>query len=203
MQDSSLSLKQVILDISSMRNFAAKLLKEENTYNKILEYLIFKNIYYDEDAHLPLIKDIIKELNITYGKFKKELLKLYSELIDQDYENPKIPFCFSEVEYFFSLQSYGIYAHFTAKHLRHIPRVGEAVDIPYFRAKLGGDYFFVEKINHEFYDGKHVIYITLKRGFYNKYWHIRKDEAQLKREIGLHDFYELEDFQLQEKLGFR
>lgn len=201
MYNTSLSLKRVILDIGSMRKFAVELLKEENSYNPILEYLVSKDIYYDEDAELPLIKDIIKELNITYSKFKKELIKLYYELIDQDYFDPKIPFYFNEVEYFFSLKRFGKYAHFTVKKLKHIPRVGETIEVPYFKAKLGGDYFFVERITHELQDGKQVIHFSLKCGFYNLFWHFRKDEAELKREFGLHDLYELSDYELQRKLG--
>ncbi len=201
MYDSRLSLKQVILDISSMRKFAAKLLKEENSYNPILEYIISRNIYYDEDAKLPLIKDILKELNITYSKFKKELIKLYYELIDQDYFDPKIPFYFDEVEYFFSLKSFDKYAHFTVKELKHVPRVGEVVEVPYFRAKLGGDYFYVERITNEFWDGKQIVHFSLKRGMYNLYWHIRKDEAEIKREVSLNDLFDLEDYELQKKLG--
>ena len=110
-----------MLDISSMRNFAKKLLDEENSYNQILEYLTSKNIYYDDDEPLPLIKDILTELNITYGKFKKELIKLYYDLIEQDYYNPKVPFYYNEVEYYFSLKGFNsTYAQFYVKELKYL-----------------------------------------------------------------------------------
>lgn len=36
-----------------MRKFAAILLKEENSYNLVLEYLLSKDFYYNEDSKLP------------------------------------------------------------------------------------------------------------------------------------------------------
>ena len=201
MKENTLSLKQVILDICSMKNFAKKLLEENNSYNSILEYLILQDFYYDEDKHMPTIKEMILELNYTYSKFKKEVFRLYYDLIDEDYEEKYDLFYMNEVEYHFSLKSYNEYAHFSIKNLKEIPRVGEQIHIPFFNAKLNTRYFYVEKIEHELIDGKQIINIHLNNGFYNLFWHFRKDEAEVKREVSFHDLIHLPEYSLKEKLG--
>jgi len=177
MKNETLSLKQVILDISSMGNFARKLLKKQNSYNDIIEFLITKNLYYDEDSIMPTIKEIIQELNYTYGKFKKELLRLYNDLTEHDIYNDEAIFDINDVEYHFTLKSFGKYAYFKLNKLPAIPKVGENVYIPFFYAKLESRYFYVKDIRHNFKDGKQIVNIRLEEGHYNLYWHFRKDEA--------------------------
>lgn len=201
MKENTLSLKQVILDICSMRNFAKKLLKENNSYNNILDYLIKQDFYYDEDKPMPTIKEMLQELSYTYTNFKKEVFRLYFDLIDEDYEEKYDLFYMNEIEYRFSIKSYDNYAFFTIKTLNEIPRVGETIEIPFFNAKLQSTLFYVERVKHEFQDGKQIIYIFLKNGLYNLFWHYRKDEAELKREVSIHDLIHLPEYTLQKKLG--
>jgi hypothetical protein len=85
---------------------------------------------------------------------------------------------------------------YTIKHLPVVPRVGENFTIPYFRAKVGSDWFYARSIEHQFEDNKQIIYIRLSDGRYNLFWHLRKDEAYLKEEISTHDDYSGEDYEL-------
>ena len=56
----SISLKQVILDISSMRYFTIQLLDKGKPYKFLLKYLLEKYNYYDEDSSLGTIKEILR-----------------------------------------------------------------------------------------------------------------------------------------------
>jgi len=71
------------------------------------------------------------------------------------------------------------------------------VKIIYLKLQL----FSSKKNAYEFHECILVVNFFLKDGEYNSYWEWRKDKADLKGEIGFHDLYSLEDFQMQEKLG--
>jgi hypothetical protein len=61
--------------------------------------------------------------------------------------------------------------------------------------------FHVSKIDHEFENGRQVITIHLKQGFYNLFWHFRLDEAEERMEIDFRDRLEKTDYQLKKELG--
>ena len=70
-----------------------------------------------------------------------------------------------------------------SNHLPVIPRVGETVEIPFFRAYLDNTWFHVEKVRHEFTDTGQEVEIFLLPGEYNLYWHYRKDKAEEEGEL--------------------
>lgn len=81
-----------------------------------------------------------------------------------------------------------------------VPRVGENIDIPFFKAYLDTTVFYVESISHELNDQLHEINIHLKRGYYNLFWHYRKDKAKETNELRSKDLIELDDYDLKNKL---
>jgi len=197
--DKKISSSGLILDISSMRNFARKLIGKGKRYDDLLEFLVENNYYYDEDIPIPQIKEIQEHLNIPYTKLRKQLLEIYNDLIDSAYDDG---FHFNELEYFFSMSYLGEYLSLTIKNLPVAPRVGENIEIPFFKEKLGTRSFHVESIEHELDDGKQCIYVRLKYGRYNRFWDIRKGEADLKREFTFEEQMEFDDFDKKKKLGF-
>lgn len=182
-----------------MRNFARKLIGKGKDYDDLLEFLLMNDYYYDEDLLFPKMKDIQEQLNIPYTKLRKQLLKIYNELIEASYEDG---FNFKELEYFFSMSYLDEYISFSIKNLPVTPRVGENIEIPFFKEKLGTRNFYVESIQHELGDGKQCIHVRLKNGRYNRFWDIRKGEADLKREFTFKEQLELNEFNMKEKLGF-
>ena len=109
----------------------------------------------------------------------------------------------NEVEYIFGLKHYDEYLSIRIDNIPIMPRVGENVTIPFFKAYIGTDLFYVESIHHEFEDGRQSIYIKLNSGLYNLFWHFRKDEAIEKEELAFNDFYKLHDYELKRKLGVK
>lgn len=190
----------LILDISSMRNFARKLIGKGKGYDDLLEFLVANDYYYDDDVSLPRMKDIQEQLNIPYTKLRKQLLEIYNDLIDFAYEGG---FHFNELEYFFSMSYFDQYLSFTIKNLPVAPRVGENIEIPFFKERLGTRNFYVESIEHELGDGKQCIYVRLKDGWYNRFWDIRKGEADLKREFTFEEQIKFDDYDKKKKLGYR
>jgi hypothetical protein len=190
----------MIRDIQSMKSYAMKFLQKGKEYDQLLSYLL-KDDFCGEDSHMPDIKGITKELKLNYSKFKRLLNLIYEEII-ADYDHI---FEFNEVEYVLAFENYHNREKkiktITVKSFPFLPRIGESVELPYFNEYLGTTCFFVEKIHHQMMDNKLCIFISLKGGFYNLYWHWRKDEAELKHELPVMDFFRLEDWELKKELG--
>lgn len=201
MKGESLSSNQMILDIASMRSQAQKLENREVDYNSVLQAIIKDDIYYDDDLEIPSIKQLGLQLNLSYDKVRRYIRKIYDDLTSED--GCKLPFEFKEVEFSIGVNGFNGYVHFIAKSLPMVPRVGESFCVPYFKAILGTDHFFVETIQHYLEDQRQVVHIQLKAGFYNAYWHYRKDKALEEGEIGFTDIYNKSEFQLKQMLGVK
>lgn len=108
---------------------------------------------------------------------------------------------FKEVEYWFNARSYKGDVSFCTPNLNVVPRVGEEVQLTSFQALLGNTQFYVSSITHRFESGKQIITVFLDQGFYNKYWHFRKDKAVEEGEITTDDYYLKHDVLIKQKLG--
>jgi hypothetical protein len=197
--EEKLSSKQMILDIASMRSRAIELLNKNKRYNPLLKALTEKDFYYDDDQPLPGLKELANLSGLKYDKVRRYLKEIYHDLVLDD-EAERL-FKYKEVEYFFSVKGYQEYIYFTSDSLPVVPRIGEMITVPYFKAYLKTDYFHVEDVRHTLQDGKQVIDISLKVGSYNLYWHFRKDQAEEEGEISILDMIHLSDTQLKKKLN--
>lgn len=190
------STKGMILDISSMRSRAIRLLDKKNDYNDLLEALTNVD-YYNDDIGLPSVKELSEKTRIDYNKIRKQIRSIYDDLCNGDLDQ-EIPFEFKEMEIQFSLQ--GIYQsqYFSTSYLSVIPRIGDTIEVPFFKELIGTSYFHVANITHRFSDQKQEIFIQLETGSYNSYWKLRKDRALMTREISLQDYFIKNDYELQE-----
>lgn len=198
--ETRLSSKDLTLDITSMHRFAEQLLGKGKDYEDLLKFLLSKDYYYDENISLPTLKELQEELGIAYPLLRKQLSRIYEDIMN--YEENGLDFSINEVEYILSIHYFENYISFKLNHLPVVPRVGEQMHIPFFRAGIGMSSFYVSSINHYLDDKKQSIHLTLKVGTYNQAWHFRKDEAYLKGEVSLKEYYSNNDFELVEKLGF-
>ena len=198
-KDIKLSSKQMLLDIRALNSIAARLLGGGKPYEHLLKVLLDMNYYYDDEAELPFLKALAKMTSLSYGKIRIQLRQIYNDLVFDEAQEPLIKNHKTTVV--FELKHRGRYAHFKVENLAFIPRIGESVNIPFFKAYLDNQMFFVENIYHYFNDREHEIHIGLKAGTDNLYWHIRKDKAQEEMEVGLLEFFHLNDCQLKDRLG--
>ncbi|MBN2835294.1 MAG: hypothetical protein JXR48_10040 [Candidatus Delongbacteria bacterium] len=191
--------KDVIYDISSMREFAKQLLGCNKEYEEFLKYILEKDYYYDEDLQLPTIKQLEQETGLKYTTIRKYVQSIYRDLHDSD----NLDFFIYQTEYTFYMRYFDKRASVTLKRLPVIPRVGEQIDIPFFRTKVGTTSFFMDEIYHHLSEKKQEITFYLKPGRFNHYWKIRKDEAILKGEINRDEYWDHMDFDAKEKLHLR
>jgi hypothetical protein len=188
-----LSSVQMILDIASMRKQAMKLLDEDREYRHLLKIITAKDYFYDEDLHIPSVKELAQLSGLAYDKVRKQVRDIYTDLVL--HESAKT-FDVVDLEYWFYVKGYKNRLSFTVNTLPVIPRVGEQIRMPYFKAYLDTDYFFVEEVWHKMEDQKQIIEIKIAEGWYNLYWHFRLDQAVEEGEVNLEDKYTMKDYEL-------
>jgi hypothetical protein len=194
------SSKGMLLDIFSMRSRAIKLMEKENNYSSLLKVLTETDDYYDDDIPLPTIKELSERTGITYHKVRKQIEDIFTDLSDS-FSKDSQPFLFPKKEIIFHLRTWHGSKMMLAEHLDYIPRVGEEVFVPFFRESLGSEKFYVSQISHKLTDEVQRIYITLNSGWYNLYWHIRKDQALENHEISFSDYlYKKTDTEIKDEL---
>ncbi len=201
MKDDSMSTKEMLMDISSMKQKALLLAENGKAYTDLLKDILARDLFYDEEASMPSIKELSQSTGLKYGKIRKYIEAIYQDLI-LDHEARPL-FTFSKVRYELLIRGWRKDKFMTleADQLPVIPRVGEGISLPFFSAYMENSNFFVEKIDHRFEEDTQIIKIWLRVGSYNSYWHYRKDKAKEEYEVGLMDFYHLEEHELKKKLG--
>jgi hypothetical protein len=192
--------KEIARDLISMQKFLPGFLKLGKDYNDIIEYYLSLDLD-NEDTHYPSINELQVKLGISYSVLRRKMFQLYEDLSHHD--NLGIDFSIKKIEYVFWLEYFDKRAYITINDLPIIPRVGEEIRFPFFRAMVGTEYFHVRKIDHEFDDTKQSINIILGSGEYNLFWHFKKDEEYERGNISWEDHYSSKDYQLKRKLGLR
>jgi hypothetical protein len=81
-----------------------------------------------------------------------------------------------------------------------LPREFEQVNFPFVKAKVGTDFFWVNRIQHEITENRTNIVVWLKGGILNKYREYVLDKALFQGWIGLMDVYHKHDIQIDNEL---
>lgn len=193
----TITSKRIMIDILSIFDQVYQEYKKDHEFSLLLEFLKEKDFLNDDDIPFPTMKVISEKLGIESTEVRKKLLKLYDKLFD--YENGLV-LDFSNVEIHFSLKYFDQFGFFSCKELKYLPRIGENITIPFLRAKLGTDYFYVESIRNRFEGTTHFIEYKLNPGYYNSYLYNMRHKAVEEDKISLKEFYILGEFGLKRKL---
>jgi len=181
------------MDILSMRNYTSQLLGLGKSYDEFLRFILDL-----EEYHYPMIKELSQKTEIPYSQIRTYLLKIYRDLMDVENEDLKLPL--DEVEYELSIEGLEKNVYLNLKNFPVLPRVGEHVVIRLFSEYLGNSHFYVSDIVHSMEDNKQVIFISLKKGFYNPYWRLRLAKAEETGEISIEENYKTPEYLLKKKL---
>jgi hypothetical protein len=197
METFTITPKGMIRDILSQINFAYQLKNKGKDYDALLSVLLS---YEDRDGY-PTINELTKKLAVSYSVFKRLVSELYDDLCNI-YENG-IDYSITKNQYIFSLNWLGSYAQVKLQNLPVCPRVGETVQLPFFREKVGTDNFFVKSIIHYFSDEIQTIYFHLAVGQYNVFWNHFRDEEYARGRMKPDEYSELSESKIRGKYGFR
>ncbi|QKJ63339.1 hypothetical protein [Flavobacterium sp. M31R6] len=193
----SISTKQILIDLLSIKDQVKKLFENQKEFNSLVTYLCAKDYYNDDNIPFPTLKEIEIGTGLNSNQLRKQLLRIYEDLFNYD---PIYNLEFNETEYVFYLNYNKVYGSFTLTKIMNLPRIGENVTIPFLKAKVNTDYFYVDDIRHYFEGNTQRIDIYLLAGSFNSYWYNRKHQAVEENEISFRDLYDLYDFQLKKLL---
>jgi hypothetical protein len=192
------SPKQIIKDVMTMRNLVISMLDKTKKYYPLFKILTDKDYYNDEDLAYPNIKQLSEWTGLSYQSTRNLLVKGYKEIYLMTYDHPVQ---INSVKYIFYIKGFDNSINLNFSNLPVIPRIGEAINIYHFKALVGTDYFFVDDIQYEFNDQTQLIYLWLKTGSYNLYWHFKKHQAIEEGKLSTNNLFDLHDYQLRDKLG--
>ena len=193
-----ISIKQVLVDLISIMPQIVNEFSDNEKYKTLIDFLSTKDYYNDEDLPYPTLKQIEAETGIKSYHLRKQLKEIYDKLFDYEYD---YVFNFDDAIIMFHAEYFKRYATIKCNNLKNLPRIGENITLPFFRAKIGTDYFYVDDIRHHFESNKQIIEVQLKGGYFNSYWYYRKHKAFELGEIGIMESFNLYEHQMKERLG--
>jgi AraC-like DNA-binding protein len=199
MYQETLSTREVLHDLTMMGSSLVTLLNKGKEYDKIIRYIIDNKFYYNLYQSIPL-KKLAQEMGFSYQTFQNLIHQIYRDALDYETEY-RIEI--KDVEYQITLDGFKHTAYLILKSLPILPRIGEEVQIAFFKTFVGEEYFYVKNIRHELYDNQQVISIHLEGGHYNKWWHYRRDEAIEKGEVDEIEAWFSSDRSLKKEIGVR
>lgn len=195
-----LSVKRAFLDLLFIKIQLKGLFSDIEKYNQLIEFMLSKE-FLDFDEPIPSLKQISFNLNLKPHTLRKLIHDLYNDVftLEKDrYLN------FGKAEIYFDLNYFeNDRGYFQCKNISFIPRVGENITIPFLKAQVGTDYFYVDSIRHRLDSNIQSIYISLKSGNYNKYFHFEKHKAYERGIINTRDLFYKHDLSLKDKMGLR
>ncbi len=194
------SIKRAFLDLLFIKIQIKEIYKDYEKYKQLIEFMLSKD-FLDYDEPIPSLKQIGIELNLKPHTLRKLIHDLYKDIFDVEKNNF---LDFSNTEIYFDLSYFeNDRGYFQCKNLKHLPRVGENITIPFLKAQVGTDYFYVERIRHTFDENIQRIDITLKSGFFNKYFHYQKHRAYELGMISLNDFFSKHDLSIRDQMDLK
>mgnify|MGYP001953869899 CR=1 FL=1 len=170
-----------------------RIFKNNEKYKNLIQFIFSKDFLNNHDIKLPTIKDISNSIGLSSTKVTKLIKELYDEFFESK-------LTFSKVEIIYYIKYLDNYLQLEFSDLKFIPRVGEQINIDFIKAKIGTGMFYVDKVSHTFENDVQRIYITLRSGLFNSYFHFKKSKAYEQREISFDDYYSGDDYQIREKI---
>lgn len=191
------SVKQALLDLLYVDVHLPKVAKDHPKLGPLIKFIVNHKSLIDDDIPYPSIKEASQAINMRYDKVRKQIQQLY-DLMFPFMGHPYLRFSKVKYELYFS---YFNYKHYMLIDQFPVPlRVGENLTMPFLKAKLQTDRFYISSIRHHFEKDIQKIEVDLKGGDYNLFWHYRLDEALEKREIAPFAIYDKEDYILKREI---
>ncbi|MBK8482805.1 MAG: hypothetical protein IPL31_00220 [Saprospiraceae bacterium] len=189
-----------IFQCLSIMPMYSKILLEQNSdkpYSDFLSWLIDKNFYKGQNEKIT-IKRISADFRTETVKITKWIKEIYEQIFDLNYDKPElfqsngVPVCLY-LKYFDS--SCYFYTSFPV-----LPREFETIRYPFTKAKVGTNLFWVKRVEHEFEEGTAKITLSLEAGYINKYREFALDKALFQGRIHYTDVFELQSYELDDKI---
>ncbi len=186
-----LTSQGMIYNLKSMRGFAANFIGNGGNYDELLKAII------ESDSTLTP-KILAKQLNITVDKCRFQIRKLYNDIIEN---KEGVTFKFNKSKVYLNFKHRDIFHFIEVEKLPIMPRVGEQIEVPFLMEYFDNHIFYIDSIHHKLENDFQVIDIHLTGGYYNLFWHWRRDKAYLTNEFPSSILYGGDELKLQKAMG--
>lgn len=177
MRDNTYSSVDIKLAVMEMPILSQRLIGVGKPYEKLL--LAILEIDRESNERLPTDKKMIQELAIKPHFFRKRLRQIYDDLYELLSDENKAQMIIGEVEHHISYHRDGKGFYFVTR-LPVTPRLGDSLNLDFFRPIDGNGYYYVSRIYHRITESKQVIDIILGSGFHNSYSVFRDDKEEME-----------------------
>lgn len=168
----------------------------DKLYSEFLKWLIAEDFYNNRGERIT-IKKIATDFKTDTARVTKWIKEIYADIFGLNYDKPEL-FLTSGTKVCLYFSYYDDSCTFWAS-LQVIPREFETVRFPFVKAKVGIDFFWVKKVEHEITD-ESMVTIWLQGGFVNKYREFALDKALFQKWIHFMDVHHKNDFELDDEI---
>jgi hypothetical protein len=180
MKDETLSFKDLIFAIQAMRKQAMTFLNIDKPYNKLLEIILTKNYYDENEDHSFSGKELQSLTGLSQQKIKIFLEQIHHDIFDKAFDDTQL-FNFQNVIYDFYVKGWKKSITFKG-FIPVLPRIGDYCEFPFLKAiNQGMNRFYVSNIQHQFTDTTQYIVLWLDSGIYNSYTKFKEDKDNFER----------------------
>ncbi len=190
--------RELILGLSSMPKWSAILLQNnDKPYKAFLEWLL-ANDFLKSQPNNTKVKTLSDSSGFNYPKVTKWLREIYDDILKLNCDSPDL-FKEEGIKHEFYACNYDDNVNFTI-WLPVTPRLHEACEFRFLKAKLGTDQFWVSHVSHVIGNDETVISIWLKGGFVNYYREMLVHRAMFEGQMGFSQALFDYDFKVDEEL---
>ncbi|WP_426491278.1 hypothetical protein [Hymenobacter sp. 102] len=189
--------EEMMRDLLAVPKVLRRLAEQQTEWQPLAEILLSL----EGDAKIPTGKKLQQDLGLSPAKYRRWLDAFYSaylHLLESDADTIVL----QQVEHQLILTGRRASQTLSCR-LPITPRIGEQLQLDFLRAVTGESMFYVENIIHDFSDGRYLVLVYLKPGYYNAYQHSLKARARFDDTIGLDVFFHAPDYLLDDLLRER
>lgn len=191
---------EILYCLEAMPKWVSILLQNsDKQYRDFIKWYAEK-YFKNESGGKVTIQNLAKEFGISgSSKITKWITEAYNDIFKLQTDSPDL---FKE--------EHGVKLDFFIKNhddsacvslwMPVVPRVYEEMYLPFLKAKVGIEYFWVEKILYSVDGSETEITAWLNGGFVNRYREMLMHRADFENKIGLYDNHQLSNYEIDEKL---
>lgn len=193
------STQEILTCLKGMTDYSQILLDNSPDigFRDFLRWLLDVS-YYREDEERTTIKKLATTFKAESSKVTKWINEIYEGIFNLNAERPEL-FQQQGIKVYFFIKSYDNYCSFFTT-LNVLPRLFETVRFPFVHAKVGTDFFWVRKVEHEIDENTASTTLWLESGFVNLYREFLVDKALFYGEIGIMDEHQKHPFEIDQML---
>jgi hypothetical protein len=150
---------------------------------------------------MPTGKQLQQQLGIAASTYRRWLEALYAAYLHR-LETSADAIAFPQAEHQLILTGTRASQVFRCR-LPVTPRVGEQLELDFLRAVTGESMFYVERLIHDFSEGRYLIRVYLNAGYYNAYLHQLRQRAHFDQLLSLQAEFAVPDYLLERFLRER